>query len=213
MSKSFWAVIAVIIVIFGGILLFNSHKAGAPTNGNASAATNHVQGEGKEGITLIEYGDYQCPYCGQYYPVVKAVQQKYNTQLRFQFRNLPLLQVHQNAFAAARAAEAANIQGKFWQMHDLLYESQSNWSESRTSENIFEQYAAQLGLNVKQFKQDAASAKVNDVINADIAAFLKTGNEESTPAFFLDGKKIQPGNKIEDFSKLIDAQIASKHKS
>jgi|GEM_PF-132285 len=212
MSKSFWAIIAVIIVIFGGILLFNNHKANAPSS-SSSMATNHVEGEGNTGITLVEYGDYQCPYCGQFYPIVKAVQEKYNTQIHFQFRNLPLLQVHQNAFAAARAAEAADMQGKFWQMHDMLYENQNSWAQSSTPENAFAQYAGQLGLDVNKFKQDAASSKVNDVINADIAAFLKTGNDESTPTFFLDGKKIQPGYSVQEFSKIIDAQIASKHKS
>lgn len=212
MSKSFWAIIAVIVVIFGGILFFNNHKAGAPSS-SSSVATNHVEGEGKDGLTLVEYGDYQCPYCGQFYPIVKAVQEKYNAQIHFQFRNLPLLQVHQNAFAAARAAEAADMQGKFWQMHDMLYENQNSWAQSSTPEAAFAQYAAQLGLDVNKFKQDAASSKVNDLINADIAAFLKTGNDESTPTFFLDGKKIQPGYSVQEFSKIIDAQLASKHKS
>jgi protein-disulfide isomerase len=212
MSKTFWAIIAVIVVIFGGILLLNDRKAAAPTS-SKGAPTNHVLGEGQAGVTLIEYGDYQCPFCGQFYPTVKAVQQKYNTQIRFQFRNLPLLQIHQNAFAGARAAEAAGLQGKFWEMHDLLYQNQTSWSDNGNAQAIFEQYASQLGLNVSQFTRDAKSGKVNDLINADIAAFNKTGNAESTPTFFLDGKKVQPGATVEDFSKLIDAAIAAKSKS
>lgn len=213
MSKTFWAIIAVIVVVFGGILLFNGRKAGAPAGGSGSTPTNHVIGNGEAGVTLVEYGDYQCPFCGQFYPVAKTVQQKYNAQITFQFRNLPLLQVHQNAFAAARAAEAAGLQGKFWEMHDLLYENQATWSKSNNAQAYFEQYASQLSLNLPEFKQAAASGKVNSLINADIAAFMKTGNPESTPTFFLDGKKIQPGYSVEDFSKLIDAEIAAKHKS
>jgi protein-disulfide isomerase len=212
MNKSFWAIIAVIIVIFGGILVFNNHKASAP-NGGSGTPTNHVEGQGSAGVTLVEYGDYQCPYCGQYFPIVQAVQQKYNTQITFQFRNLPLLQIHQNAFAAARAAEAASLQGKFWDMHDLLYQNQTTWGESSNAQVYFQQYASQLSLNVQKFTQDAASSQVNDTINADVSAFLKTGQEESTPTFFLDGKKIQPGYSVDAFSKLIDAEIAAKHKA
>lgn len=212
MNKTFWAIIAVIVVVFGGILLFNGREASAPAGGGKGTPTNHVTGKGASGVTLVEYGDYQCPFCGQFYPIVKAVQQKYDAQIFFQFRNLPLLQVHQNAFAGARAAEAAGLQGKFWEMHDLLYENQNTWGQSSNAQTYFEQYAGQLGLNLPQFKTDAASRKVNDLINADIAAFTKTGNPESTPTFFLDGKKIQPSS-VDDFSKLIDAEITTKHKS
>src|SRR5689334_22232262 len=118
MNKSFWAIIAVIVVIFGGIVVFHKKDA-TPTNSSNVKPTNHIEGNATSGVSLVEYGDYQCPFCGQYYPLVKQVVEKYKTQIRFQFRNLPLYQVHQNAFAAARAAEAADKQGKFWEMHDL----------------------------------------------------------------------------------------------
>ncbi len=212
MTKTFWAIIAVIVVIFGGILLFSGHKAAAP-NAKGSHTTNHVEGEGKSKVALVEYGDYECPYCGQFYPTVKQVQAKYNTEITFQFSNLPLIQVHQNALAAARAAEAASLQGKFWEMHDLIYENQSAWGQSSNAEAVFNQMATQLGLNLTQFKQDFSSDSVNNTINADISAFLKTGNQESTPTFFLDGKKIQPDNTVASFSALIDAEIAKKAKT
>jgi protein-disulfide isomerase len=214
MSKTFWAIIAIIVVIFGGVLLFKNDKAGAPTGsgGDSSQATNHVEGKDSAGVTLVEYGDYQCPYCAAFADVVKQVEQKYDGQIKFQFRNLPLLQIHQNAFAAARAAEAAGLQGKFWEMHDLLYQNQTTWAESSNAQSYFEQYATQLGLNLTRFKSDMSSSKVNDTINADIAAFQKTGDEESTPTFYLDGKKIQPNDSVADFSKLIDAEIAAKAK-
>ncbi|HLZ14554.1 MAG TPA: thioredoxin domain-containing protein [Candidatus Saccharimonadales bacterium] len=212
MSKAFWAVIAIIVVIFGGILLFHSNKAAAPTNANGASPTSHTEGNGKTGVTLLEYGDYECPYCGQYYPTVKQVAAKYNDQITFQFRNLPLVQIHQNALASARAAEAAGMQGKFWEMHDLLYENQQQWVQSNVAEGIFDQYATSLGLNLTQFKSDYASDKVNNSINADINAFQKTGQEESTPTFFLDGKLVRPGNTVDAFSSLIDAEIAAKTK-
>jgi protein-disulfide isomerase len=216
MSKSFWAIIAVIVVVFGGILLFSS-KGDDGSGGKGTSAvqpTNHVEGKGTSGVTLIEYGDYQCPYCGQFYPFVKQAVAKYGDQITFQFRNLPLIQVHQNALAGARAAEAAANQGKFWEMHDLLYENQAAWSESNNPQSYFDQYATKLGLNISQFDKDAASAHTNDVINADITAFDKTGNEKSTPAFFIDGKLVNPTSISEEaLTKLIDQAIAAKKKS
>lgn len=209
MSKTFWAVIAVIVLLFAGIVLFKGDKAAAPSN---AQPTNHIVGQGKSGIKLIEYGDYQCPFCGQYYPLVQAVKQKYDEQIYFQFRNLPLVTRHPNAFAAARAAEAAGKQGKFWEMYDLLFQNQQTWSSNTKVSSQFEQYATQLGLNLEQFKTDVASNAVNDAINADIAVFNKTGEEVSTPTFFLDGKKIQPKS-VDEFSKLIDNAIAKKAKN
>jgi protein-disulfide isomerase len=210
MNKAFWAVIAVVIVIFGGILLFKSSNANTPSSSSAKP-THHVEGKGTTGVVLVEYGDYQCPFCGQYYPLVKEVEQKYNDQITFQFRNLPLIQLHQNAFAAARAAEAADMQGKFWEMHDMLYENQNAWSANPKSLTVFEGYAQRLGLNVTQFRKDFGSSAVNDRINADIIEFDKTKQEKGTPTFFLDGKKIKPTS-LDEFSKLIDQAIADKQK-
>lgn len=207
MSKGFWIIIGAIVVIFGGILLLKGDEADAPTNG--AATSNHVVGNNTKGVTLLEYGDYQCPFCGQYYPLVKQVAEKYKNDIAFQFRNLPLTQNHKNAFAAARAAEAASLQNKFWEMYDLLFQNQDAWSESSTARSIFEQYAAQLGLDVEKFKTDFASEQVNDTINADVAAYKKTGEPMSTPTFFLNGKKIKAAS-LEEFSTLIDEEIAKQ---
>jgi protein-disulfide isomerase len=218
MTKSFWAILAIVAVILGGIFVLSSKND--PSQGSTTAATKHVEGKGSTGITFQEYGDYQCPVCGSFYPAVKEVQTKYNDQLFFQFSNLPLTSLHPNAFAAARAAEAAGLQNKYFEMYDLLYQNQQVWSSSSSAETIFTGYANQLGLNTTKFKQDFASSKVNTAINADIAAFKKTGADQATPTFFLDGKKInntdlfdsnnQPS--VEKFSKLIDAAIAAKKK-
>ena len=215
MSKTFWAIIAVIVVVFGGILLFNGRGKDTPGTSDTSVQpTNHVKGKGTTGVAVVEYGDYQCPYCGQFEPFVEQAVAKYGDQITFQFRNLPLIQVHQNALAGARAAEAASNQDKFWEMHDMLYENQTTWSESSNPQSYFDQYAKQLGLNISQFDKDAASAHTNDVINADIAAFDKTGNEKSTPAFFIDGKLVNPTSISEEaLTKLIDQAIAAKKKS
>ena len=213
MSKQFWAVIAVIAIVFIGIFMVGGNKKSDTNSKNSSASggTQHVTGKGTTGVTLVEFGDYQCPYCGQYFPTVKEVVAKYGDQITFQFKNFPLTSVHQNAFAAARAAEAAGLQGKFWEMNEVLYTNQSAWSEQTDATPIFAQYAQQLGLNVEQFKKDSSSSKVNDLINADMAAGTKL-KVTGTPAFFINGEKIDVSNSVESFSKAIDAAIAKQAK-
>jgi len=218
MDKRFWAIIGVIVVVFGGILAF--HNKQSDTNGSSKSsgqATQHYEGDLTSKVTLQEYGDYECPVCENYHQIIQQVQQRYNDTVRFQFSNLPLLQIHPNAFAGARAAEAADLQGKFWQMHDLLYQN-SNWSQWSTSSNptpYFWGYAQQLGLNVTKFKSDFASSTVNNRVNADISAFKATGQQESTPAFFINGKYYANSNFVDGsgnpsvaaFSKLIDSAL------
>lgn len=207
MSKGFWIIIAAIVVIFGGILLFKDDGSNIETNG--AAATNHVIGQNSKGVVLLEYGDFECTFCGQYYPLVKQVLAKYENDIAFQFRNLPLQQNHKNAFVAARAAEAAGLQDKYWEMHDVLFQNQSAWASASNAQPIFEQYATQLGLDLERFKADFASSQVNDMINADIAEFRKTGQKMKTPTFFLNGTVIEPKS-VEEFSQLIDAEIAKQ---
>ena len=220
MSKQFWIALVAIAAILGGIVFVTNHNKPGAT-GNANEATNHIKGQDSADVTLIEYGDYECPVCGTFEPVVEQVYAKYSDKVRFQFRNLPLTQIHPNAFAAARAAEAASLQNKFWEMHDLLYQNQSAWASASDPESLFDTYATQLQLNLTQFNQDYASEKVNNAINADLAAFAKTGDEDATPTFYLDGKKLDNTKLIDAnnapsvtaFSKVIDAEIAKQTSS
>lgn len=208
MDKRFWAIIGVIIAIFVGILIFSGNKEEKKENGNSSTSqtTNHVRGKTDSKVTLVEYGDFQCPYCAQYFPIVEEVVNKYQDRIKFQFRNLPLEQIHQNAFAAARAAEAADKQGKFWEMYSQLYQNQQSWSQASNARPTFESYAQQLGLNMTKFKSDFASSEVNGRINADKKEFQKTKLPVTTPTFLLNGERIQPTS-VEEFSKLIDAEL------
>lgn len=206
MDKRFWGVIVAIILIFVGIIAFSNKDKDA-----SGSPSNHTTGSNSKNVTLVEYGDYQCPACEQYYPVVKQVVAKYKGDIKFQFRNLPLTQIHPNAFVGARAAEAAALQNKFWEMHDLLYDNQKAWSEAGKPTDYFNDYATQLGLNLDQFKKDYASSKVNGTINADIDAFNKTGAATQTPTFFLDGKRIDTDSNLASFEKLLDAEIAKKN--
>lgn len=217
MNKRFLLVLAACAVGLGLIFWFTSDEAGAPSSKNTQP-TNHLFGEGKKGVTLTEYGDFQCAACFEYYPIIKEVIEKYKSDIYFQFRNLPLIQIHKNAFASARAAEAAGLQDKFWQMYDKLYETQdpngaSGWVASNNPLSYFNNFANELGLDINKFQQDYASPTVNNLINADISAFDKTGNAHATPTFFLNDKKIDNKADINYFSQLIEQEIAAKNKN
>lgn len=217
-SKQFLAIIAIIVVVLGGVFFFTNKDSGSTKSSSKATATNHVEGSTSSGVKLVEYGDYECPYCGAYYPYVKQAVEAYKDKIQFQFRNLPLTSIHKNARAGARAAEAAALQGKFWEMHDKLYENQdangkTGWVVSNNPlDQYFANYARQLGLDTNKFKTDYASSAVNDVINADLAEFKKTGYEESTPTFILDGKQVKPGYSVEEFTRAFDAAIKAKAK-
>jgi protein-disulfide isomerase len=219
MSKQFWGVIAVIVLIFVGIFAFSG---GDKTNSGSGTPTNHIQGKGSAGVTLVEYGDYECPFCGDYFPTLQQVLSEYSDKIHFQFRNFPLTGPHPNAFAGARAAEAAALQGKFWEMHDKLYnenvpyyiaqrqgQTYNTWINSQDPLSYFAQYAQALGLDVNKFKADYASTKVNDTINADMKVGTQL-NITGTPTFYLDGKLVQVGNSVAAFEKILNAEIAKK---
>ena len=219
MSRQFWVALLIIVAILSGIVVFMNHNKS--NSGISGQPTHHVEGSSPEGVTLVEYGDYECPVCASFYSTVKQVAAKYNKQVVFQFRNLPLTSIHPNAFAGARAAEAAGLQGKYWEMHDLLYENQSAWASASDPRSDFDSYASTLGLNIAKFDTDYASDTVNNAINADLNAFAKTGDEMATPTFYLDGKKLDNSKLIDStgqpsvdaFSKTIDAELAQKAKA
>jgi protein-disulfide isomerase len=199
MDKRFLGILGTIIIIFIAVFAITQSSNKSPNNSSSTSgasATNHVEGGGAKNVTLQEWGDYECPICEQYYLPLKQAVAQLMPDIHFQFSNLPLIAVHQNAFAGARAAEAAGLQDKYWQMHDKLYDNQNDWASASNPETFFDTYARQIGLNLTKFKQDYSSSKVNDAINADISAFLDTPyvnhdtKKEATPTFFLDGKNI-----------------------
>jgi protein-disulfide isomerase len=224
MDRRFLSILAVLALVFVGIFIVSQKSNNSSSGGKSSSSqpTNHVQGKNAKNVTLIEYGDYQCPICGAYYQPIKQVVEKYSADIKFQFRNLPLTSIHPNAFAAARAAEAAGLQGKYFEMQGMLYENQNSWSSSSSSVKIFESYAKAIGLNMTQYKADYPSAKVNDAINADLNAYAKTKQEQATPSLFINGKHIENTDlsdpstgapSVERISKLIDEAIAKQSSS
>jgi protein-disulfide isomerase len=220
MSKQFWGVIVVIVLLFVGIFALSGSKSDSSKDGTKSSSaqlTNHTTGAGTTGVKLVEYGDFQCPFCERYSSTVSTVVKEYGDKITFQFRNFPLTSLHRNAFAAARAAEAASLQDKagsqdkYWQMHEALYQATNwqDWTNSSNPNKFFEIYAGQLGLNVDQFKKDFSSTKVNDLINADMAEGNRLGIT-GTPTFFVNGKQVTINNDPADFKKVLDAAIAKQ---
>lgn len=206
MSKNFLIILAVLVLGFAGFIALN--KNSTSTDGDAAEASQHTQGAGNKGVTLVEYGDFQCPSCAGYFPILQEVKQKFGDDITFQFRHFPLIQAHQNAMAAHRAAEAASKQDKFWEMHDMLFERQQLWANSNSIASVLEGYASELGLDVEQFKQDYQSSETNTAINADIAAG-KELKVTGTPTFFINGDKVDNGSisTPDELEKLINEYI------
>ena len=138
---------------------------------------------------LEEYGDYQCPPCGQLYPELKQIEKEYGDQVKIVFHHFPLMKMHKNALAAAHAAEAARNQNKFWEMHDLLYRNQKDWTELADPRPVFVSYAKQLGLKLDAFNRDLESNVIDQKISADIQRGSAQG-VTGTPTVFLDSRLV-----------------------
>lgn len=206
MDKRFVAIIILVVGVFVGIGTFGGDNKNAKISSSDAPPTQHIKGAETTGIVLQEFGDFQCSACATYYPLVKQLQDEYGDRLAFQFIHFPLIQIHPNAFVAHKAAEAAGKQNKFFEMHDLLYEQQQLWANANNATTIFENFAAQLELDMEQYKSDAVSSEVNSSITADIKVG-QDNNINSTPSFLLNGKKIENPRSLEEFKALIDAEI------
>ncbi len=153
------------------------------------------------GITLIEYSDFQCPACAAYYPIVKQLKSELGDQFLFVYRHFPLPQ-HANAPVAAVATEAAGTLGKFWEMHDQIFEHQTNWSSASDPRPQFADYAVLIGLDRDTFLREMAVREHSSDVNSDYGSGRKAG-VNSTPTFFLNGKKIDNPRSFEEFKSLI----------
>ena len=202
MTKKAWIIVIVLCVgILGGLIWIsrsskvdvskvdsNTIQVGSAANGNIA---DHVTGKADSKVILFEYGDYQCPGCASAYPVLKQVIAKYGDKMAFVFRNFPLYNAHPNAFAAASSAEAAGLQGKFWEMHDYLYSNRDSWvnltGQGRT--DYFVAAAQSIGLNAATFTSQLTDPNIKKKIDFDVAL----GNKAvvtGTPSFFIDGKNV-----------------------
>jgi len=147
------------------------------------SARDHAEGPADAHLTLVEYGDYQCPYCGAAYPVVKRLQKTLGKKLRFVFRNFPVTQAHPYALIAAETAEAAALQGKFWEMHDLLFEQQASLKP-----DVIPQWAKKIGLDLDKFGKDIKQGVVQKRIKEDRQSGIRSG-VNGTPTFYINGTR------------------------
>jgi protein-disulfide isomerase len=219
-------VIVVAVVLAGGIALYLSQK-----NSNAADTTEQatggatgaiaptpgggrVRGASDAKVTLVEYGDYQCPTCGLYHPITMELLNRYPGKFKLEFHHFPLIQMHTNAMGAALAAESAGDQGKFWEMNDLLFENQKVWGDLRNpnpnAEAVFLQFALQLGLDSNKFMQSMRSPATRDRVLADVAKGSPI--VKGTPTFILDGQVLPNLPELQWFVDYIDRQLAAPAK-
>jgi protein-disulfide isomerase len=158
-------------------------------------------------VTIVEYGDFQCPTCGRYHPILDELLRRYSGKLKLEFHHFPLISIHPNAMGASLAAEAAADQGKFWEMHDMLFDHQEEWSPSPNAEALFVQYALQLGLDSNQFMQAMRSPATRDRVLADVTKGNPT--VKGTPTFIVNGELLVDLPGLEGLAGKIDSHLAA----
>lgn len=204
MKKHPWKIIAVIAVVLLGASIAYSQYAGQAAN-EGIELSEHVKGNPDASVTLTEYADLQCPACGQFYPIIKEVVDQYGDDLRFEFKHFPLVQIHSFAVPAAKAAEAAGQQGKFFEMHDKLFENQTAWSQSSNPQPYFEKYAEELELDMDLFKRHMKASVIQDRIESEFNEARQKGLT-GTPTFFLNGERME-FDSFEEFIGAIESAI------
>lgn len=205
-----WLVILLVIAAMVYGLYRVATKPSTSSNGGLSlpiSADDWQRGGEAAPVALVEYSDFQCPACAFYEPWIQQLAEEFGDDLTVVYRHFPLRQAHLNADWAARASEAAGLQGKFWEMHDLLFEKQEAWAERLDAKTVFIDYAADLALKAEQFKTDLNSKTVKDLVEADYQSGLDSG-VKGTPSFFLNGEQIDSPNSYEDFAALIQTMLA-----
>jgi len=170
------------------------------------SSIRNFQGNANATVKIVEFADFQCPACGVAHPIVKNIIEKNQDKVYFVYRHYPLSS-HRNAKLAAQASEAAGVQEKFWQMYDMIFENQKEWSDSSNAKEIFETYAQKLGLDVTKFKEDFDKTK--SVIEQDYADGNQVG-VDSTPTFFINGQKNAGVIQQSQFQDIIDQASISK---
>lgn len=223
-SKKTWIIFAAVCVALLAGLVYLSSKdkvdlsnvdtnAVQPASVQSGNIGDHVFGKADSKVLLVAYEDFQCPGCASTHPDVKRITEKYKDQIGFVFRNFPLASIHPNARAAAAAAEAAGLQGKYWEMHNVIFENQTSWKDLGVSErtDFFAGLARELKLNEDQFKTDMASTGISQKITYDQAIGKKIGIN-STPSFFINGKAVEQDT-WGDGTKFEEALVAAMNEN
>jgi protein-disulfide isomerase len=188
--KNPWVIIGIItVVLIGGAVWYSSHTA-TQSNEGVVAGTQHVKGNPDAPVKLVEYSDFQCPACAAFQPVINDVLETFGDQISFEYKHFPLSAIHPLAEPAARAAEAAGQQGKFFEFHDKLFENQAAWSRSQNPTTFFIRYAEEVGIDTAQFRRQLRSSILRDEVRAD-AAEGRSLELTGTPSFFLNGERME----------------------
>jgi protein-disulfide isomerase len=158
---------------------------------------DHILGPRTAAVTIVEYGDYECPYCGEAYPIVKELLAQFRDEARLVFRNFPLAQIHPHAKRAAEAAEAAGAQGRFWEMHDLLYERQ----DALEDQDLLS-YAGEIGLDLDRFKSELAEGVYTARVREDFLSGVRSG-VNGTPTFFINERRHDGGYDLRSLTEAV----------
>lgn len=200
---------ATLAIIIGGVFLFSKSPSQVTPkkvdNKLLIEADSEKIGSAGAQLTLVEFGDYQCPACGDYHPMIERLLSDFSGRINFIFRNFPLSQ-HANAKISSYAAEAAGLQGKFEEMHNKIYETQNNWTSSKDARSIFIGYAKDLGLDVDKFTKDIDSETIKQKIARDTNDGLNLQITE-TPTLYLNGVKLVLTGKYDDLKKTVQAEL------
>jgi len=207
----FWTFALLIIV---GAVLGMVKLSGTPPSNQTALLTDAVsssdwsRGNQEAKVIFVEYSDFQCPACSAYYPLLKKLNEDFGGKIKFIYRHFPLRQIHKNAELAAHAAEAAGRQGKFWQMHDMLFENQNNWSGKSGSdaEDTFASYARSLNLDVERFNKDLDLKDIKEKVENDYQSGVRS-QVNATPTFFLNGAKFENPRSYEELRSRIEQEV------
>ena len=217
MKKYIPTILISIAILFVVVFIARALMApdGSQTNTSSSELSQQDKDALKTGATIgdpnskvvvTEFGDYQCPACAAWHTFVKdTMLPKYQGKILFVFKNFPL-PIHKNAKASAYAVEAAGLQGKFWEMHNIVYENQSEWENESNPNGKFEEYANRVGLNIDQWKKDRESSKIKDLVEKDTKLGEKL-NLPGTPSFLVNGVLVQTKSEA-DLTQAIDQALA-----
>ncbi|HEY5221171.1 MAG TPA: thioredoxin domain-containing protein [Candidatus Paceibacterota bacterium] len=226
-KATIWFVIGFIVVVTAGVIIAGAYSSGTSSNNASSTfvsttaptltSADWTEGNLNAKVSLVEYGDFECPACGEYFPLVQQLVQNYSSTVLFVFRNFPLTTIHPFAQIGAQAAEAAGLEGgasKYWAMHDLLYTDQTQWSgntaltPAQVVSQYFDGYAQSIGLDINTFNTDLSATAVLDKIQTDVNGG-NTAQIDHTPTFFVNLQQIPNPQSLQDFESTLNAAIAS----
>ena len=230
-KATIWFIVGFIVLVTAGAIIAGAYSSGTASSSNSNTASSTfvattvpaitsadwTEGNPNAKVSLVEYGDFECPACGEYSPIVQQLVQNYSSTVRFVFRNFPLYSIHPFAGISAQAAEAAGLEGgvaKYWAMNDLLYSKQSAWSvnSALTPQQVLSQYldgyAQSIGLDVNTFNNDINATSVAQKIQTDVDSGT-AAQIDHTPTFFVNLKQIPNPTSLADFESVLNAAIAS----